>query len=161
MGQAYSECDEFKHAIYIIFVVFKYREKLLPLLQIYLECNYVHTHAAEVILYKTYFQVIYKNGGTSELMFFADVQDVLYAHFTKMSIKEGSNNISVQAINKLFKPSSKVTSYSTIDISSPKVKSMLSFITESIYLLVRFIAEELTPFLGISWCFTSHLISSN
>ncbi|XP_076085327.1 uncharacterized protein LOC143056126 [Mytilus galloprovincialis] len=69
------------------------------------------------------YEVIYNNGGTSELMFFADVQDVLYAHFTKMSIKEGSNNISVQAINKLFKPSSKVTSYSTIDISSPKVET--------------------------------------
>ncbi|CAC5370733.1 unnamed protein product [Mytilus coruscus] len=67
------------------------------------------------------YKVFYKDSGTSEVMFFADVQDILYAHFTKMSLTEGSNNVSVQAINKLFKPSSKVTSYSTVDISSPKV----------------------------------------
>ncbi|CAG2233139.1 unnamed protein product [Mytilus edulis] len=67
------------------------------------------------------YKVFYKRDGTSELMFFPDVQDVLYAHFTKMSLTEGSHNFSVQAINKLFKRSNKATSYSITDMSSPVV----------------------------------------
>ncbi|CAC5386462.1 unnamed protein product [Mytilus coruscus] len=67
------------------------------------------------------YKVFYQDDGTSELMFFADVQDVNFAHFTKMSLTEGSHNFSIQAINKLFKRSNKATSYSIIDVSSPTV----------------------------------------
>ncbi|CAC5386468.1 unnamed protein product [Mytilus coruscus] len=69
------------------------------------------------------YKVFYQDDGISELMFFADVQDVLYAHFTKMSLTEGSHTFSVQAINKLFRGSNKATSYSITDMSSPVVNA--------------------------------------
>ncbi|OPL20305.1 hypothetical protein AM593_09695, partial [Mytilus galloprovincialis] len=55
------------------------------------------------------------------LMFFADVQDVLYAHFTETALTEGAYDFSVQAVNKLFKISNKVKANSTVDTSVPTV----------------------------------------
>ncbi|XP_076117799.1 uncharacterized protein LOC143085385 [Mytilus galloprovincialis] len=67
------------------------------------------------------FKVFYNKDGLSEMMFFADVQDVLYAHFTDTTLTEGSYDFSVQAVNKLFKISNKVKANSTVDTSVPTV----------------------------------------
>ena len=69
----------------------------------------------------SFLQVNYKGDDTDELMFFADVQDVLYAHFTKMALTEISQNFSIQAINKLFKRSDKAISQLTVDTTPPSV----------------------------------------
>ncbi|CAG2212723.1 unnamed protein product [Mytilus edulis] len=67
------------------------------------------------------FKVFYSKDGLSEMMFFSDVQDVLYAHFTDTTLTEGSYDFSVQAVNKLFKISNKVKANSTVDTSVPTV----------------------------------------
>ncbi|VDH94728.1 Hypothetical predicted protein [Mytilus galloprovincialis] len=72
------------------------------------------------------FKVFYNKDGSSELMFFADVQDVLYAHFTETALTEGAYDFSVQAVNKLFKISNKVKANSTVDTSVPTVDSSMN-----------------------------------
>ena len=63
-------------------------------------------------------QVTYK-GDSTEIMFFPDSQDVHYAHFTQISLTQDSHNISVQAINKLFKFSEEATLQTFVDTSVP------------------------------------------
>ncbi|XP_063415906.1 uncharacterized protein LOC134697555 [Mytilus trossulus] len=67
------------------------------------------------------FKVFYNMDGLSEMMFFSDAQDVLYAHFTDTTLTEGSYDFSVQAVNKLFKSSNKVKANSTVATSVPTV----------------------------------------
>ena len=54
-------------------------------------------------------------------MFFPDNQEILYTHFTKMSLSDQVHDISVRAMNKLFLKSTDVETNITVTTSAPVV----------------------------------------
>ncbi|XP_052067298.1 uncharacterized protein LOC127706680 [Mytilus californianus] len=65
-------------------------------------------------------------GQKSESMFFPAKQEVLYTHFTKMSLIDDKHDVSSQAMNKLFLRSLFVTTYVTVQTAVPLVDNSKS-----------------------------------
>lgn len=61
----------------------------------------------------------------SETMFFPADQEMLYTHFTKMSMTDNLHSVRVQAINKLYLKSASVSSNMTVSTANPLVDGKL------------------------------------
>ena len=61
----------------------------------------------------------------SETMFFPADQEMLYTHFTQMSMTDNLHSVRVQAINKLYLKSASVSSNMTVSTANPLVDGKL------------------------------------
>ena len=58
-------------------------------------------------------------------MFFPADQEMLYTHFTQMSMTDNLHSVRVQAINKLYLKSASVSSNMTVSTANPLVDGKL------------------------------------